>query len=212
MQWGMRQKGNIQQLFAQTLVNNPDIEPGRVVRDPNGTLVSVDDTLLNFGTIDVRGVDFSLKYKYRSPFGVWTPALAGTYTYRYDLSLTPSTPAVNAVSQAQDTATWAPRWKGSASLGWAQDNVAVSAMARYVGPYADYDSARQIGDVWYFDLNGKYTWSRSALGTPFLEMGGVNIFNRLPQVSRYAFGEIGYDPAQADIRGRFLYVRLGAKF
>ena len=211
-QWRIEEKGNIQELPAQSLVNNPDIQPGSVVRDPSGALVLVNDTLLNFGTIDVQGVDFALKYNYRSPLGVWTPALAGTYTYRYQLCLTPSTPVVNAVSQAQDSGTWAPRWKGSASLGWAQGNLVTSGMARYVGSYADYDSARRIGDVWYFDLSAKYSWNRGALGTPFLEVGGVNIFNRLPQVSRYAFGDIGYDPSQADIRGRFLYVRVGDKF
>ena len=211
-QWRIEENGNIQQLFAQTLVNDPAIEPGTVVRNSSGALVLVNDTLANFGTIDVEGVDFSLKYNYGSAFGTWTPTLAGTYTYRYQLSLTPNSPAVSAVSQAQDTGTWAPRWKGAASLGWTEGNLAISTMARYFGSYADYDSARRIGDVWYFDLNGKYTWSRTALGAAFLEMGGVNIFNRLPQVSRYAFGEIGYDPAQADIRGRFLYVRVGDKF
>ena len=210
--WRIKEDGSVQRIPPQTLVNNPDAVPGAVVRDASGTLTQVNAMLSNFGTIDVAGVSFHLGYKYRSPLGLWTPALAATYTYRYQEALTPGGAAISAVSQAQSTNLWAPRWKGSATLGWSLNNAAIIGTGRYVGSYRDYGSDRRIGDFWYFDLNARYNFSRSTFGSAFLEVGGINIFDRQPQVSRYSSGFGGYDPAQADIRGRVVYVRLGGTF
>jgi len=211
-QWRIKEDGSIQRIPPQTLVNNPDLVPGTVLRNANGTLTQVNAMLLNFGTIDVEGVSVQLAYKYPSSFGLWTPTLALTNTYRYQVALTPGGKPVSAVSHAQSTNIWAPRWKGSTGLGWSKDNLAINGTGRYVGSYQDYASTRRIGDFWYFDLNAKYKFAKSALGTAFLEVGGINVFDRQPQISRYASGFGGYDPAQADIRGRLLYVRLGTTF
>jgi len=71
---------------------------------------------------------------------------------------------------------------------------------------------------WLYDLNFRYAIGQAfaaesqRLRGTYLELGGVNIFNNLPQYSNYYFGFIGYDAAQADIRGRFLYAQVGLKF
>ena len=46
------------------------------------------------------------------------------------------------------------------------------------------------------------------LGHMALELGGVNIFDRQPQFSTMFSGAYGFDILQADMRGRFFYVRL----
>ena len=46
----------------------------------------------------------------------------------------------------------------------------------------------------------------------YLTFGAVNVFNRLPQNSNFDYGTVGYDPTQADIRGRFLYAQLGLRW
>jgi iron complex outermembrane receptor protein len=211
-QWRIREDGNIQALNSQLLVNNPGAVPGSVVRDANGAIQTVTATLLNFGSIDVAGVSFHARYTFRSSYGTWSPAIAATNTHRYQVALTPGSPSIDAVSHAQDANAWAPRWKGTASLGWSMDRAALAGIARYVGAYSDYDSTRRIGDVWYFDLNARYTFADSALGAVRLELGAINLLDRQPQVSRYDFGIAGYDPAQADIRGRVLYARIATRF
>jgi len=40
----------------------------------------------------------------------------------------------------------------------------------------------------------------------------VNLLDKAPPYSNYLSGALGYDPAQYDITGRFLYIQLGAKF
>ena len=125
---------------------------------------------------------------------------------------------MEALSQAQDSNSWAPRWKGSAALGWKRGPVSASVDGRYVGRYQDYDSTRTIGNFWFCDANIRLRLgeaigsSEKYLKESYVEFGGVNIFNTLPQYSNYVFGNVGYDPAQGDILGRFLYVQLGVKW
>ena len=108
--------------------------------------------------------------------------------------------------------------KGTATVGWTRGPYTVSVDGRYVGRYQDYDSTREIGNFWLIDGNVKF-----GLGQIFardnrwlkgmdLAIGAVNLFNRLPQYSNYSGSFFGYDPAQADIRGRFLYAQLQGKF
>jgi len=103
-------------------------------------------------------------------------------------------------------------------LGWKLGPYTANLDGRYVGRYQDYDSTREIGNFWLYDANFHYSAGRVfAAGNPWLketyiEVGGVNIFNSSPQFSNAFFGTFGYDPAQSDIRGRFLYAQLGVKW
>jgi hypothetical protein len=45
-----------------------------------------------------------------------------------------------------------------------------------------------------------------------IELGAVNLFDQTPQFSGYLFNLVGYDPAQGDIRGRFVYAQVGVNF
>jgi len=81
----------------------------------------------------------------------------------------------------------------------------------------DYDGMTEIGNFWLTDAHFRWavgqalSYDHQWLKGAYLEIGGVNVFNNLPQASNYFFGVVGYDPAQADIRGRFLYAQLGVK-
>ena len=87
-----------------------------------------------------------------------------------------------------------------------------------MGKYQDYDSTSFIGNFWLFDAFLKYavgerfSEANTALHGLFAEVGGVNIFNTLPQFSNFESDLYGYDPTQGDIRGRFLYAKLGTKW
>jgi hypothetical protein len=150
--------------------------------------------------------------------GVLTPSINATQTDHYTVALTPNSPAIDAASKAQDNGDWAPRWKGTASLAWKLGPYSANIDGRYVSRYRDYDSTNDIGNFWLWDANVRYligqhlasdsSWARSS----YIEFGGVNIFNPRPQYSNYFFGIIAYDEAQADIRGRFLYVQIGMKY
>jgi iron complex outermembrane receptor protein len=220
--WGVEESNNIQFLDLATLVNNSALFPGAVVRATNCgapvcPIVQLNDLYVNFGTIDVAGFDYRVNYKYQSHAGVFTPSLAVTQTDRYRVSLTPSAPAIDANSRAQDTGDWAPRWKGTVSLGWALGPFSAAIAGRYVGRYQDYDSTNEIGNFWLCDANIRWALGDSIgdgrrwLKGTYVTVGGVNVLNKLPQFSNYFNGLVGYDPTQADLRGRFLYLQIGAR-
>ena len=221
--WNIVLEDGIQRLPPQVIVDNESLFPGAVTRasscpgSPPCPITAVNVTSLNFGSINAAGFDYQLTYRQRTGYGIFNPSIAITQTYRYEATLTPDSPAVNAVSAAQGTGNWAPRWKGTLALDWRLGDWAAYAAGRYVSRYVDYDSTRTIGNFWLVDANVRYALGKAiAPGSNYWEnlyikLGGVNLFNRQPQYSSYGFNFVGYDPTQADIRGRFIYVQIGSR-
>ena len=220
--WEIDETSAIQQFPLQVIVDNAALFPGAVTRASSCAgplpcpITAVSATYQNFGRLDVAGLDYQAAYQRTTRIGVIVPSVSISQTYRYEATLTPSSPAINAVSVGQDTGDWAPRWKGTAALNWRLGNWAIYLDGRYVGRYQDYDSSRTIGNFWLVDANvtcrvGQTLDSRSSAWKDlYLRIGGVNVFNRPPQFSNFEEDLVGYDPTQADIRGRSLYAQLGA--
>lgn len=216
--WNLTEDGAIQALPLQTIVDNENLFPGRVTRGPNGNIVSVDGSYSNFGTIEVSGLDLLASYRRQGRFGEFSTALSASRTIKYTTELIPNSPAIDANSVAQDTSDWAPRWKGTVSVGWKRGALSANAVGRYIGRYQDYDRTNEIGNFWIYDANCRYdigntsTRERPWLSGLYVEIGAINLLNKAPQFSNYQGGFVGYDPAEADIRGRFLYTRIGSKW
>jgi iron complex outermembrane receptor protein len=218
--WEITEHNSIQSIDAQTIINNEDAFPGRVVRNPAGVITEVDSTRVNFGTINARGVDYQVNWKHSLASSVIETSLSATQTYQYLTSLLPGLAPQNRVSQAATDLNWAPRWKGVARASWAQGPLSANVIGRYTGKYRDYlplpDGLYQsLGNVWICDLNAKLSlntpgWLSAVVPAADVEIGAVNAFNRLPQYSNNPY--LGYDGTQADIRGRFLYVKLGVRW
>jgi len=225
--WVINQTSRVQsQPDPQEIIDSSALFPGRIVRGPSvngqvGDIQSVDATAVNFGSLRVSGFDGELTYGYHTSFGVLTPSVSVTRTYKYEAAITPNAPITDRLSLANEDG-WAPRWKGMAALGWKMGPYSAGFDGRYVGKYQDYVYAgtptRQLGDFWLYDLNARYDFgaalahnNRYLKGT-YIAIGGVNIFNSLPKFSDYGDSLRGYDATQYDIRGRFLYANLGAKW
>ncbi len=219
--WDIDETNGIQQFSAQVVVDDAADFPGAVTRaaacqgPPPCPITAVAATYVNFGRLDVAGLDYQLIYDIPTSAGTFTPSVAATQTYRYEAALTPSAAAVSAVSVAQDTGNWAPRWKGTVALDWRLGGWTVYLDGRYVSKYQDYDSSAEIGNFWIADASVRYVIGRAVAPSSrywqnlYLRVGGINLFNKLPQFSRFESDVVGYDPTQADIRGRFLYGQIG---
>jgi iron complex outermembrane receptor protein len=221
-QWNIKEDSAIQQLGYAVLIQNESLFPNNVIRSstcaggPPCPIVDVNASEINFGQIDVAGFDYHISFKINTRYGQWLPALSATQTYHYTTAFTPNAPATDRASIASDDGNWAPKWKGTISFGWSVGPYSAGIDGRYVGRYQDYDSSRDIGNFWRCDANVRYSIGRAlapktALSDTFLEAGAVNLFNRLPQYSNFQGGTMGFDPAQGDLRGRFLYLRFGLR-
>jgi hypothetical protein len=165
--------------------------------------------------LNVAGLDYQITAHHETRIGTFSPFLATTQIFRYTTSLTPGSPPVEVVSVGQDSGNWAPRWKGSVGLKWQNGAWLAVMQGRYTGKYQDYDSTREIGNFWLVDVNGRFAIGQAITAQTrfwqkaYISIGAVNLFNKLPQFSNFESGIVGFDPSQADIRGRFLYAQVG---
>jgi len=221
--WRTRESNNIENLGALVLIQNESVFPNNVIRasacasGPPCPITEVLNTSTNFGYLDVAGVDYELRYRYPSGLGIWSIGETATQTFHYTAVVHPGTAPSERTSKASDDGNWAPRWKAVTQLGWTRGPFDAYADARYVGSYQDYDSTQRIGNFWLVDASVTFKLGISAPHAPWprdirFTIGATNLFNRAPQFSNYEADYFGYDPAQADIRGRFLYAQVGAKW
>jgi len=82
-QWGVNESDSIQFLQPQTLVEQRGLVSSRVVRDSSGLITHIDASDVNFGKIDVAGVDLQLGYQFQTRVGRFAPSLSATDTYKY---------------------------------------------------------------------------------------------------------------------------------
>jgi len=221
--WHITENNTIVGVSAQTIVDNAALFPGRVTRGPGGLITQVDATETNFGETSVSGLDYQISYAYRAHFGVLTPSIAASQTTHYTASLVPGSTPVDRDSVANIDGNFAPRWKGTVALGWKLGPYSANIDGRYVGRYSDYQplangTTLTLGNIWLCDANFRYNVGQAIAPNSemlrgfYVELGGVNLLNRQPQFSAFSFGQLGYDPSQADIRGRFLHGQLGLKW
>ncbi len=231
--WDNRLRDRIPTGGAQFFVDNEEFFPGHVIRTSSGSISQVIVTPVNIARTDMAGADFGLSWTLQTRYGVFSPMLAATWTNKFDVQVTPSSPVVSLVGSpgtdsgiSYSTTSWSPRWKGAVSLGWLNgDNVSATINSRYVGAYLDpaafatgprAGTYQQLGDFWIADLNvelGVGNWlapQNTWLSATRLSLGALNVFNKLPDFCNACLS--GYDAQQYDIRGRFAYAELKFSF
>ncbi|MEJ0038995.1 MAG: TonB-dependent receptor [Gammaproteobacteria bacterium] len=220
--WAVDQNNRITSLAGQEIVNNENLFPGHVVRDPlTNAIRSVNVGYLNFGEMRVAGFDLSLSEKVHSRAGLFTVSASASEMYKYTAALIPGATPTDRLGKATLDA-WGPRWKGNLGLSWARGAYSAFAGGRYVSRYTDYQDSgattRQLGDFWLWDLSGRFDFgdfgeaNNKLLRGLALQVGVVNVFDRRPQYSAFYYGYYGYDAAESDIRGRFVSVKVSTRF
>jgi iron complex outermembrane recepter protein len=215
----------------QTLINNAQSFPNAVIRaapTPQdqqlglpGVITLVNNLYFNFGQLAVTGVDADVAQRLQTHWGTFKPTASASYHYRWDADILPGSPSVSYVGQASRYGPgFTPRWKGSVGVSWSLRPLSASLTERYIGHYRDYQDLAPnnnvLGGDWYLDANVRYELGPSLLSAyrslagSYVELGGVNLTDRLPRYS--FFGVTGYDPHESDIRGRFVYVGVGVKW
>jgi iron complex outermembrane receptor protein len=214
-----------------TIINNPSLYPGGVVRAPAtpqdqqqgfpGRITQINQLFFNFGDVHVTGFDADVRYAIDTSVGQFTPSLAVANIYKWQTALKPTSPLIGYVNQATSFSGigFALRWKGTAALAWKQGPLSANLAGRYVNRYKDYQengpNSNELGNSWIFDLNVRYevgkAWagSRRWIGGAYVSLGALNLFDRVPPFSYYNYG---YDPAEYDISGRFVYTQLGMRW
>lgn len=205
--WTLRIENAINLPQVQFIIDNEERYPGRVVRAPAaagevGQLVSVDRTYLNFGSIREEGLDAAADWSVQSSIGLFSPAIAATYMTKFEGASAPGAPDLNRLSRARSDGIFAPRLKGTASIGWSpREEIQLSLAGRYVGEYRDFTLPRTLGDHWYLDAAVEVGLLRNLRAV----FTCTNLTDKLPP---YATHFRGYDIYNYDLIGRTIFLRL----
>jgi len=215
--WRVRIDGLISIPSLQDVLTNEALFPGFVTRSPStdglpGPLSRLLLAEVNYGSVEVGGVDVDAAYSWRGGVGRWTLGAGVTRTGEHRVQLAPGASVEDRLGR-RFSDYWAPQWKGRLTAGIGHEAWSFGLTSRYVGSYKDAGtSARRLGDSWVHDLSGSLNlkklglgladWSKSAV----LTLSVANATDRRPEfVGTLPY----YDVTQADWRGRYASVQLG---
>lgn len=227
--WSIKIDNYASTFGLQTMADNEDLFSAYVTRAAPtaadtaagrpGRITFLRNVTANYGSMDLAGADFSVRWPFSTEIGTFTPGVIATNTYRYNVAIIPGAGAAQRAGKA-NTAGYAPKWKLQTSLAWSTDYVDALMVGNYVGSYRDYaPSQRSLGKYWTVDANARIAIGHlfrpgdARLEQTYLTVGARNLFDNLPVYSAFSpSGSVGFDPTQYDIIGRYLYVQLGVRF
>ncbi|WP_332772055.1 TonB-dependent receptor [Phenylobacterium sp.] len=215
---------------ADTVLANEANLPGRVVRAaPSaadlaagrpGRVLTVDNSLLNLGSLKTSGLDMAASARFDLPFGEVSPSVAATWVETYQAADFVTSPVIQRVGVA-NLAGSIPEWKIVGSLGWRRGGLEVTATVRHISGYDDAASngvrnGLKVDPYTLVDLQAGFDvedlWADAGGLTRGvkLRVGATNLFDQAPSFSDLT--QVGYDPSQADLRQRFVYASVSKAF
>ncbi|NKJ19650.1 TonB-dependent receptor [Dyella sp. SG609] len=140
--WRINLNDTITAISAQTVLNQCYANPASpfcsfIHRFASGAINYVAEPTVNLGALSTKGVDGSVAYRFNTErYGRFNLRLDTTYVARYDVNPDPSD-ATSVTIHNAGRYTYAygnfPRWRGLATLNWAQGPWSASWRLRYVG-------------------------------------------------------------------------------
>lgn len=187
--------------FAGNFTSNP----GDCLTAPIDAIF--DFRLQNLAIVQERGIDANVSYAMDVAGGEARFGLTSTYLFEYDLKSTSEAPTVEALNTEGDPL----RFRLRGSLGWSNETNAVNLYVNYANAYSDTLSVptREIDSWTTVDLNLAHTFGDvdERESSVRLSLNVTNLFDEPPPFFNNSRG-IPYDPANANIQGRFVSIDL----
>lgn len=202
------QQNVIQELTAQTIINNEASFPGRITRaaptaadtaaGQPGQITAVDLTFINFGAVRNHSLDFVADYTLPwQQLGRWRVGGSATKTLKSTRELGPGQPAINDEGDTYGT----PAWKMTGSLFWNRGPWQGSVFVNYLSGFNSNQAGNSL--TWTYpipavaktDIRGGYefkrgVWRGYAKGLR-VNLGVSNLFDKEPPFSDTIFGYNG---------------------
>lgn len=190
--------------------NDPDVVeriPTGIDGDP-GEVVQVFDSFQNLGDLETSGLDMDVNYSLESSYGQFGFGFVMNYVLEYEEYRPGADGGVRLNAEAGDFEQPEVRW--TASMDWAQDDLAASLAVNYVGEFAgdaDAGFGDKTVDAW---TTVDATVTYMGLENTTLTLGATNLFNEEPPYSHHDF--FGFVNTVHSGQGRFMYVQANYRF
>ncbi|MDT9600107.1 TonB-dependent receptor [Sphingosinicella rhizophila] len=231
--WRIKQNLRVQRFTPNIVVANESTFPDRVIRGTPtaadiaagfpGRILEVNSTSANFGGVKTDGFDAKADYRFETGAGVFNAGLSATYVNNFDAATLPGQPAIERAGRAGSISLGGsiPRWKATGSLAWSWRGLQLSTTGRYIHSYKDVntfdvETGRRVASQFIVDAQVGFTFGKGiGPSNPWLDdvdlrVGVFNLFNKAPPFSEVTTE--GYDYTQADLRQRFVYLKLSKPF
>ncbi|MBU6378006.1 MAG: TonB-dependent receptor [Gammaproteobacteria bacterium] len=184
-------------------------------RAPSGEVLLLRQAVVNLSSIEVSGVDSTLRYDLDTDLGRFSTVLDVSYLDRFRTQIVQPDGSVTIDDRAgksdQPRSTF-PRVKGQAGLRYSRSGFEAGYKARYIGSSSDVPGNAVNGGnlraITYHDLQLAYSFGDAGYR---VAVGVDNVTDRQPPASA-ANNPINFDIYTYDIRGRYLYATFGVKF
>jgi outer membrane receptor protein involved in Fe transport len=174
----------------------------------------------NSGSLKTSGVDFAADYSLDTPFGRFASSVSATWVKDHETVFFPGQRTAERVGVA-DRAGTIPRWRTTASLGWSLRGLQLTTTVRHTPHYWDTNElgqviTRRVRSQTLIDAQaslelGAVLGDHSDWSGLTATIGVINLFDQEPGFSEMSW-DLGYDPAQGDLRQRFGYIKLTKHF
>lgn len=157
-----------------------------------------------------RGLDLLASYTFEQPFGIFNVALNGTRLREFTQATRSASPLIDLL----DTPGNPLKTRIRGSVSWTFEGLSSTAFANYANSYRDNATVpnRSIDSWTTIDLQLAYQGENgSFLDGIRIALNAQNLFDKEPPFFNNPAG-IGYDPTNAELRGRFISLTLQKKW
>lgn len=184
-------------------------------RAATGEVLQLRQAVVNLASIEVEGIDSTLRYVFDSTVGRFDVMVDVSYLDRFRTSIVQPDGSLTIDDRAgksdQPRSTF-PRVKAQGGLRYSRNGFEAGYKARYIGSSTDVPgnavNGGSIKAITYHDLQFAYSLADSKYR---VAIGVDNVADKQPPASA-ANNPINFDIYTYDIRGRYLYATLGVKF
>ena len=175
--------------------------------DPASVNYYLDLRTTNLATTKTDGLDLSLAYSWQTAGGEWHASLGGTHALKFESRLTANAVPFDGIDRVGLPA----RTRVRGGLGFATAAFSVDAAVNYVNGYLnDHVVPNEQVESWTTaDLRMKLAidaWWPSAKADAIVSV--QNVFDSDPPLVNDVIAPIGFDPSNADARGRVVSLEL----
>ncbi|WP_426106061.1 TonB-dependent receptor domain-containing protein [Massilia sp. TSP1-1-2] len=227
--WGLSLRDVLGAVAIAEIQQNPVKYAGNFVRASDGTIDHIVASQANRGQTRIRGADLSARYRFpQTSFGNFDAQLDGTWYHKYEFQAEKDGVWLQNVGVVTNDGRYGsagpnsglaglpqinPRWKHTASIGYAYGAWRASLSQRYNSSLTDLtprtgSKLTKIDAYSQFNVNVKY----SGIKHTTISAGVNNINEAYPSLTANSLYPGGYVTSLADMMGRVFRVSVEYKF